>query len=235
MDDQLANLYAAYELNEGTISDIKAFIEKYEHFLDQERRRITRILDEIDKIIQECEEWPRVPGAGHPGIEQKKLAKTKSAPSAEHQANGFKWGKKKSKAAAKGGDSLNVNGESRAMAPDQAPENGPFADDHIFQGGEKLGEHFEVLGPIDQGKFGQVVKCVDLRNKKKSYAAKISKNVAEEVENAKVEVQLLQKLQEPHPGDNEGQDCILQMIDHFMFDNRVIILAPTLGLNLYTY
>lgn len=123
------------------------------------------------------------------------------------------------------------------MAPDQQADDGDvvFAEDYVFQGGERLGEHFEVVAPIDQGKFGQVVKCVDARSKKKFYAAKISKNVQEEVDNAKVEVRLLEKLQEPHPEDNEGHDCILQMIDHFMFDNRVVILSPTLGLNLYTY
>lgn len=153
----------------------------------------------------------------------------------KEQAAKGKGKQKKNKAGAKGNDSPNVNGDSSALAPGQALENAAFAEDYIFQGGEPLGEHFEVLAPIDQGKFGQVVKCIDLRGKKKTYAAKISKNVAEEVENAKVEVQLLQKLQEPHPGDNEGHDCILQMIDHFMFDNRVVILSPTLGLNLYTY
>ena len=80
-----------------------------------------------------------------------------------------------------------------------------------------------------------MVKCVDIRDKKKIYAAKISKNVEEEVENATVEVRLLQKLREPDPEDNEGHDCVLHILDHFMFDNRVIILAPALGLNLYLY
>lgn len=197
LEDKLANLQEAYELNEGTISDLKAFVEKYEHFLEQERRRIALILDEIDRITQECEQWqlPQGPAAKEVDTKQEKQAKTKSAPSAGHPKDSKEpepkgKGKKgnKSKAAGKGDDSPKVNGEERAVTQEQAPENAAFAEDYVFQGGEQLGEHFEVLAPIDQGKFGQVVKCVDVRSKKKTYAAKISKNVVEEVENAKVEV-----------------------------------------------
>ena len=57
----------------------------------------------------------------------------------------------------------------------------------------------------------------------------------EEVENATVEVRLLQKLKEADPEDNEGHDCVLHILDHFMYDNRIIILAPMLGQNLYLY
>lgn len=80
-----------------------------------------------------------------------------------------------------------------------------YEENYQFQGGEMLGEHFLVIAPIDQGKFGQVVKILDMRTKQKTYyAAKISNNVHHEFENAKYEIELMLKLREPCSRDNEG-------------------------------
>lgn len=63
-----------------------------------------------------------------------------------------------------------------------------------FPEGKLLGDRYEVVCPIDHGKFGQVLKCKDKRSKNKIVAAKISNVQSFDVDNAKVESKLLERL-----------------------------------------
>lgn len=102
--------------------------------------------------------------------------------------------------------------------------------------GEHIGYRYEVIRLIDKGAFGQVIKCVDYKDpNQKVIAAKISKNKKFDVDNANVEIRLLEKLMKPYEEDDEGRDCLVQMIDHFRFRQHVIIVFDCLSLNLYKY
>lgn len=175
-------------------------------------------MEEVDKMMQECEVWENEGVTLYDcGTETRKLTQQIST-----QAT-LKY--KKSKIYGKRSKQDLVEGDQVF-----------YGENYQFQGGEMLGDHFLVISPIDQGKFGQVVKILDMRTKRKTYyAAKISNNIPHEVENAKYEIELMKKLQEPHIRDNEGHDQILQMVDNFIYDNRVVILSNHLGLNLYNY
>ena len=61
--------------------------------------------------------------------------------------------------------------------------------------GEQLGYRYEVEHFIDKGSFGHVIQCRDLKDPKRgSVAIKISKNKKFNVDNAKIELQLIKKL-----------------------------------------
>lgn len=67
-------------------------------------------------------------------------------------------------------------------------------------------------------------------------AAKISKNKKFDVDNANVEIKILNKLQSYTSNiDNEGFDCLVQMIDSFRFRQHVLIIFECLSLNLYNF
>ena len=58
--------------------------------------------------------------------------------------------------------------------------------------GEQLGYRYEITKIVDQGAFGQVVRCIDYGDpKRRTIAAKISKNKKFDVDNANVEIRLL--------------------------------------------
>ena len=71
---------------------------------------------------------------------------------------------------------------------------------------------------IDQGAFGQVVKCIDYKDpKQRMVAAKISKNKKFDVDNANVEIRILDKLGLGNCLDNEGKDCLGEHVDSLKF------------------
>ena len=73
---------------------------------------------------------------------------------------------------------------------EQQSEQQIYKDDYVFKKGDKIG-NYQILSEIDPGEFGQVVKCFDLRDKKKTYVAKISKSTIADFENGKIEVEIL--------------------------------------------
>ena len=66
-------------------------------------------------------------------------------------------------------------------------------------------------------------------------AAKISKNKKFDVDNADVEIRILDKLAVGNSLDNEGKDCLVEYIDSFKFRQHVVIIFECLGYNLYKY
>jgi dual specificity tyrosine-phosphorylation-regulated kinase 2/3/4 len=66
-------------------------------------------------------------------------------------------------------------------------------------------------------------------------AAKLSKNKKFDVDNANVEIKILDKLSQDNLTDNEGKDCLVEYIDSFKFRQHVVIIFECLSYNLYKY
>lgn len=93
-----------------------------------------------------------------------------------------------------------------------------------------------MISKIDAGAFGTVIRCKDMKDKnQKVVAVKISKNKKFDIDNANVEIKILKKLQAGNTVDNEGKDCIVDIIDSFKFRQHVVIVFECLGCNLYKY
>jgi len=57
---------------------------------------------------------------------------------------------------------------------------------------EQLGYRYEITKVIDNGAFGQVVQCVDMKDpNRRIVAAKIGKNKKFDIDNANVEIKFL--------------------------------------------
>lgn len=108
---------------------------------------------------------------------------------------------------------------------------------YVTEIGEQLGYRYEVTRVIDSGAFGQVLQCIDHKDsKKRSVAAKISKNKKADVDNANVEIKLLKKLSKLEIGDDsEGYDRIVKITHSFNFRQHVIIIFEQLHFNLYNF
>ena len=66
---------------------------------------------------------------------------------------------------------------------------------YVSKIGEQIAYRYEIIRKIDQGAFGQVVKCIDYKDPNhRIVAAKISKNKKFDVDNANVEIKLLNKM-----------------------------------------
>ena len=104
-----------------------------------------------------------------------------------------------------------------------------------FQKGRVIAERYKVVDYIDSGKFGQVLKCQDILQDNKLVAAKISKQSSLDVDIAKVEGKLIEKLQAKPIKDLKGYDCLVHMEEIFMFENRMIIIFECLGPNLHAH
>ena len=81
---------------------------------------------------------------------------------------------------------------------------------------------------IDQGAFGQVVKCIDMREGGREVALKLSKNKKSETDNAAVEAKLLTKIL----GKDPDKYCIVKMMDHFYFRKHFVIVFELLDMKL---
>lgn len=62
--------------------------------------------------------------------------------------------------------------------------------------GEQIGYRYLVESSLDQGSFGVVLKCVDMKEGASYVALKLSSNKPAEVVNSQVEAKLLEKVKD---------------------------------------
>ena len=98
--------------------------------------------------------------------------------------------------------------------------------------GAQIAYRYQVDKIIDAGAFGQVVKCIDMKDDSgRPLAIKISKNKKKETDNARVEAKLLKRILGKDP-DKYG---IVKMYDSFCFRRHFLIVFELLDINLYKY
>ena len=102
---------------------------------------------------------------------------------------------------------------------------------YIARVGEQIAYRYLVDKIIDAGAFGQVVKCIDMKDSGRPLAIKLSKNKKKETDNARVEAKLLKRILGKDP-DKYG---IVTMIDSFYFRRHFVIVFELLDINLYKY
>ncbi|XP_028825978.1 dual specificity tyrosine-phosphorylation-regulated kinase 1A-like [Denticeps clupeoides] len=101
--------------------------------------------------------------------------------------------------------------------------------DYIVKNGEKWMDRYEIDSLIGKGSFGQVVKAYD-RTEQEWVAIKIIKNKKAFLNQAQIEVQLLE-LMNKH--DTEMRYYIVHLKRHFIFRNHLCLVFEMLSYNLY--
>ncbi|CAD6187330.1 unnamed protein product [Caenorhabditis auriculariae] len=101
----------------------------------------------------------------------------------------------------------------------------------IYANGDRLMNRFTILDTLGEGTFGKVVKVQDTQ-KNSNKALKIIKNVGKYRDAAKLEIKVLQKLQEKDPND---ENWVIHMEDHFDLSGHICILFDLMGLSIFDF
>ena len=124
--------------------------------------------------------------------------------------------------------SIYAVGSVRVQSMRQITNRDGFYNAHV---GEQIGYRYLIEKIIDAGAFGQVVRCIDMKDGGRIVAVKISKNRKQDTDNACVEARLLNRILGKDP-DKYG---IVKMFDSFYFRRHYIIVFELLSMNLYKY
>ncbi|KAK3740565.1 hypothetical protein QZH41_014960, partial [Actinostola sp. cb2023] len=101
--------------------------------------------------------------------------------------------------------------------------------DYIVKVGEKWFDRYEIESLIGKGSFGQVCKAYD-HQEKEHIAVKIIKNKKPFLNQAQIEVKLLELMNRHDP---EGKYYIVRLKRHFMWRNHLCLVFELLSYNLY--
>ena len=107
--------------------------------------------------------------------------------------------------------------------------------DYIVRNGEKFLDRYEIDSLIGKGSFGQVVKAYD-HEEQCHVAIKIIKNKKPFLNQAQIEVRLLEMMNNHHVDDAlyvAGKYRVVQLKGHFMWHNHLCLVFELLSYNLY--
>ncbi|XP_002738423.1 dual specificity protein kinase CLK2-like [Saccoglossus kowalevskii] len=101
----------------------------------------------------------------------------------------------------------------------------------IYHQGDWLQARYEVVGTLGEGTFGKVVKCKDHQTGQ-SVALKIIKNKEKYREAAKLEINVLRKINERDPS---GEHLCVKMFDWFDYHGHMCVSFEILGLSVFDF
>ena len=101
----------------------------------------------------------------------------------------------------------------------------------VFKIGETIQGRYCIEGCLGEGTFGKVLKVKDSLNEKK-VALKIIKNVKKYREAAKLEINVLTKINQYDP---EGEHLCVNMLDYFDYHGHMCLSFPMLGKSVFDF
>ncbi|KAM3858387.1 dual specificity protein kinase CLK2 isoform 2-T2 [Diretmus argenteus] len=102
----------------------------------------------------------------------------------------------------------------------------------ICRSGDVLQERYEIVSTLGEGTFGRVMQCVDHRRGGAHVALKIIKNVEKYKEAARLEINVLEKINEKDP---ENKYLCVQMYDWFDYHGHMCISFELLALSTFDF
>ncbi|KAM6434880.1 dual specificity protein kinase CLK2 isoform 1-T1 [Liasis olivaceus] len=102
----------------------------------------------------------------------------------------------------------------------------------IYAIGDCLQERYEIISTLGEGTFGRVVQCIDHRRGGTRVALKIIKNVEKYKEAARLEINVLEKINEKDP---DNKNLCVQMYDWFDYHGHMCISFELLGLSTFDF
>jgi len=112
----------------------------------------------------------------------------------------------------------------------------PVADDtdgHLaYLPGDVLGDRYEIISTLGEGTFGKVAKVRDLANGGATFALKIIKNIHKYREAAKLEINVLRKLNAKDPN---GVHLCVRMFDSFNYFGHMCLTFEVLGESVFDF
>uniref|UniRef100_A0A1I7VP51 Protein kinase domain-containing protein n=1 Tax=Loa loa TaxID=7209 RepID=A0A1I7VP51_LOALO len=102
----------------------------------------------------------------------------------------------------------------------------------IYQDGDIIQGKYEIVRTLGEGTFGKVVQVKDGTKGGRQFALKVIKNVSKYREAARLEINVLNKLQEKDPS---GKFLVIQLLDNFDYHGHVCLLFELLGLSVFDF
>uniref|UniRef100_A0A671Q3T7 dual-specificity kinase n=1 Tax=Sinocyclocheilus anshuiensis TaxID=1608454 RepID=A0A671Q3T7_9TELE len=102
----------------------------------------------------------------------------------------------------------------------------------ICRSGDVLQERYEIVGTLGEGTFGRVMQCIDHRRGGARVALKIIKNVEKYKEAARLEINVLERINEKDP---ENKNLCVQMFDWFDYHGHMCISFELLALSTFDF
>ncbi|XP_073493390.1 dual specificity protein kinase CLK2 isoform X3 [Phyllobates terribilis] len=102
----------------------------------------------------------------------------------------------------------------------------------IYRSGDWLQERYEIISTLGEGTFGRVVQCVDHRRGGARVALKIIKNVEKYKEAARLEINVLEKINEKDP---DNKHLCVRMFDWFDYHGHMCLSFELLGLSTFDF
>ncbi|XP_052435226.1 dual specificity protein kinase CLK2b isoform X6 [Carassius gibelio] len=102
----------------------------------------------------------------------------------------------------------------------------------IYRTGDVLQDRYEIVGTLGEGTFGKVVECIDHHRGGSRIALKIIKNVEKYKEAARLEINVLEKINQKDP---ENKNLCVQMLDWFDYHGHMCISFELLALSTFDF
>ncbi|KAJ8378628.1 hypothetical protein AAFF_G00238400 [Aldrovandia affinis] len=102
----------------------------------------------------------------------------------------------------------------------------------VYRSGDVLQDRYEIVNTLGEGTFGRVVQCVDHRRGGGRVALKIIKNVEKYKEAARLEINVLERINEKDP---ENEHLCVQMYDWFDYHGHMCISFELLALSTFDF
>ncbi|KAJ8267763.1 hypothetical protein COCON_G00129350 [Conger conger] len=102
----------------------------------------------------------------------------------------------------------------------------------VYRSGDVLQERYEIVNTLGEGTFGRVVQCVDHRRGGARVALKIIKNVEKYKEAARLEINVLERINEKDP---ENKHLCVQMYDWFDYHGHMCLSFELLALSTFDF
>lgn len=102
----------------------------------------------------------------------------------------------------------------------------------IYRAGDVLQDRYEITQTLGEGTFGKVVECVDHHRGGSRIALKIIKNVEKYKEAARLEINVLEKINQRDP---ENKNLCVQMLDWFDYHGHMCLSFELLGLSTFDF
>ncbi|KAM4631223.1 dual specificity protein kinase CLK2 isoform 2-T2 [Polymixia lowei] len=102
----------------------------------------------------------------------------------------------------------------------------------ICRTGDVLQERYEIVSTLGEGTFGRVMQCIDHRRGGAHVALKIIKNVEKYKEAARLEINVLERINEKDP---ENKYLCVQMFDWFDYHGHMCISFELLALSTFDF
>uniref|UniRef100_A0A4W3I8I2 dual-specificity kinase n=1 Tax=Callorhinchus milii TaxID=7868 RepID=A0A4W3I8I2_CALMI len=102
----------------------------------------------------------------------------------------------------------------------------------VYRIGDWLRDRYEIVNNLGEGTFGKVVQCTDHCRDNEPVALKIIKNVEKYREAARLEINVLEKINEKDP---DNKFLCVQMFDWFDYHGHICIAFELLGLSTFDF